>query len=107
MPRLRALLCGIDHPAAASDDRGGGGDCEQSGLGGHFSPPVEFELSSACELAHPGRARCDGHHRMAGNFRPLSALAVDSKWEDAMSKKLGAAIDAQVDALADLPETRA
>jgi hypothetical protein len=44
---------------------------------------------------------------MAGNFRPLSALAVDSKWEDAMSKKLGAAIDAQVDALADLPETRA
>ena len=37
-------------------------------------------------------------------FRPLSALAVDSKWEDAMSKKLGAAIDALVDALAEWPE---
>ena len=37
-------------------------------------------------------------------FRPLSALAVDSKWEDAMSKKPDAAIDALVDALAELPE---
>ena len=40
-----------------------------------------------------------------GNFRPLSALSVDSKREDAMSaKKLDAAIDALVDALAELPE---
>jgi hypothetical protein len=41
---------------------------------------------------------------MAGNFRPLSALAVDTKWEGAMSKKLDAAIDALVDAQAELPE---
>jgi len=27
-----------DCPCGESDDRGGGGDCEQSGLGGHFSP---------------------------------------------------------------------
>ena len=25
------------------------------------------ELGSGCELAHPGRPRCDGHHRM-GEF---------------------------------------
>ena len=34
----------------------------------------------------------------------MPALAVDSKWEGAMSKKLDAAIDALVDALAELPE---
>ena len=39
-----------------------------------------------------------------GNFRPLSALAVDSKREGAMSKKLDAAINALVDAPAELPE---
>ena len=87
-PKSKALLwCrgqsgnGAQCPSCGeSDDRGGGGDCEQSGLGGHFSPPVGFELSSGCELAHPGRPRCDGHHRWREfpAFAGLAALSVDA-----------------------------
>src|SRR6478736_9209301 len=69
---MRALLCGIAHPAAKVTIAAAVVTANSPVLA-VISVLPSGELGSGCELAHPGRPRCDGHHRM-GEFPAFVGL---------------------------------